>query len=392
MLDVVAKSATYREAANELRRRGYSVSKKAVARAADRYGLCKIRDAAGPPTERNVRAAPARDDVPSYAEATRDGAQHEQVWKLRGRSLEELADALDLSPARARAAVEAARDAGYAVDLAGGQVHARPSLAAREAQTVVAQPGAAQTFAVISDLHFGSKYHRRDFLEDFVWRAYQSGVRNIFIVGDILDGCYRHGRWELTHHGLEEQAEECATGLPAHTDLTYEGITGNHDQTFEDATGMVTHASLVDVFRRHGREDLTLHGARGCTLRLLPEGAPPDARGCLVELWHPLKGPAYALSYKLQKKIEGYAPGAKPDFLFAGHWHQSVYFESRGVHAYSAMTFQGGGSAFGRALGGAPSIGGWIIRYSCTADGTLRAVNSERVAYYEDEQPRDVRL
>jgi hypothetical protein len=309
----------------------------------------------------------------------------------RVKSFEALCDYLDVSPKRLRETIAEARAAGYGVDLAGDTVAVRPAEPSSDVTdiSVVSQPGEPRMFAVASDLHFGSKYHLRSYLLDFIGNAYERGVRLILLPGDNLDGCYRHGRWELTHHGFKDQADDFLSGLPRHKGLRYIGITGNHDETFEKESGLVVHYALNDMARARGRNDFELLGARGAYIRLK---APGERRGCVVELWHPLKGPAYALTYGMQKHVEAYPVGRKPDMLFTGHWHQACYFVSRGVHCFSSGTFQGGGSSFGKALGGAPTIGGWAVRYALTGEGTVRDVDINFRSYYETETPREVEL
>jgi predicted phosphodiesterase len=200
--------------------------------------------------------------------------------------------------------------------------------------------------------------------------------------GDILDGCYDHGRWELSHHGLDKQIDDAIETLPRLDGLRYVAISGNHDETFTKSTGMDTGRAIVDRFRSEGRTDLEYVGPRGAMLRL---------GGVRIELWHPRQtSAAYSLSYRLQNKIRDTSVGRKPDLLLAGHWHTSVYLEQRGVHALACGTFQGGGSAFSKSLGGAPSIGGTLISWETTEHGTLRRVAVERSAYYENEAPREI--
>ncbi len=312
------------------------------------------------------------------------------VSNRKVKTFEEACDAMSLSPKNMHKLIADARKQHYSIDIVGDTVGIRTTEPSDKVVDVkISQAGPVKQFAVISDLHFGSKYHLRKQLVDFIDNAYEQGVRNILLPGDNLDGCYRHGRWELTHHGFDDQAEDFLDGLPQKKGLSYKGITGNHDETFEKDNGMVVHKAINAMAKAMGRHDIELLGARGAYLRLKSDDNP---RGVFVELWHPLKGPAYALTYKLQKHVESYAPGQKPDFLFAGHWHQSTYCIVRAVHAFSSGTFQGGGSSFAKALGGATAIGGWIVKYTCTKEGTIRDVFPQFKNYYEKEQVREVRM
>ncbi len=315
-------------------------------------------------------------------------AQFAAVAK-KGHTLEELCDRLDLAPKKAKAMIDAAKSAGYSISLAGGQVGYVPPAPLIGQARIVARPSEEGIFAVVSDTHIGSKYCLEEQLRDFIARAYkEDGVRTIFHPGDILDGVYRHSRWEENHHGYDAQSTRAAKVFPKLPGLRYVGIIGNHDETFEHESGLSVVASLPQVFRDAGRDDFQLIGARGAYVRFAPKGG----RGVLVELWHPIGGGAYAVSYKLQRHVEEYGVGQKPDFVFAGHWHQQCYVVRRGVHCFSSGTFHGGGSPFGKALGGAQAIGGWIVRYGQTKDGTVRDVQPTWRGYYETEQVRALGL
>lgn len=293
-----------------------------------------------------------------------------------------LCDALDMAPGRCLALVDEARAAGYQVSTNAGVVGLRQAEPAERVRDVVPPVvGERQVVGVISDTHLGSKYCLRSQLKDFVRYAYDRGVRRILHPGDVLDGCYRHGLWEVSHSGLDAQADDLLETLPALPGLTYHAITGNHDATFTDASGLDVGTYLENLFAKNGRSDLHFYGNRGAFLRV---------QGAVFHLWHPRSGGAYARSYPLQKQIEKYAPGEKPDVLLAGHWHTFCYVEERGIHAIACPTFQGGGSAFGKSLGGAPALGGLVLSWDLTEHGTLRAFSVERRAYYEREAPRRV--
>lgn len=303
------------------------------------------------------------------------------------RTLEGLCDALELSPKKVRALVDVANAAGFRVACVGDRFGLTPTTTEKRTVSVVMPAQHRHTILVASDIHVGSKYFLREQFQDHIHRGYEAGARVCLVPGDILDGCYDHSRWEESQHGFEEQASEAARVFPRLEGLRYIGITGNHDQTFEHRSGLSVVQALPQRFQAAGRKDLELLGARGAFLRL----GSGSERGLLVEMWHPLKGPAYALSYKLQKHIEGYQVGGKPDVLLTGHWHQSCFVFVRGVHAMSCGTFHGGQSDFGKALGGAPAIGGWQIQYAVTKEGTVREFTPTWRAYYESEHVRVIR-
>ena len=57
-------------------------------------------------------------------------------------------------------------------------------------------------------------------------------------------------------------------------------------------------------------------------------------------LQHPDGGLAYAISYKAQKFIEGFASEHKPQVFLIGHYHMTGQFFIRNVHAYLGGCFQ----------------------------------------------------
>lgn len=292
-----------------------------------------------------------------------------------------LCDKLDLSPAKAQKVIDDALKLGVKVHVEHNHVGIRFPEPDERLQSVGVPPvvGERQRIAVISDTHLGSKYCLREQLKEFIHYAYSQGVREILHPGDVVDGCYRHGMWEVSHSGLDEQARDLYETLPQLPGLHYHAITGNHDFTFTEQVGVDVGQYLSNYFEERGREDLHFHGNRGAFIKI---------RGAVVHLWHPRSGVSYARSYAIQKHIEKYSSGEKPNILLCGHWHVFCYVEERAVHGIACPTFQGGGSAFSKSLGGAPAIGGLILSWDLTSDGTLRSFNLEKRSYFEVEKPR----
>lgn len=297
---------------------------------------------------------------------------------------EQLCDRLGLPPGQVRKLLEAARAQHLAIKLEGGVVGLHASPAAEVQETGLAPVvGRRQMIAHITDTHLGSKYCMRAQLRDFIEYAYAQGVREVLHSGDALDGDYRHGKFELSHMGLDEQTRDLFEVLPALPGLTYHLISGNHEQTFTAASGVDVPKFIAHYFHMNGRNDLFAYGNRGAMLRV---------RGVLVDMWHPGGGVGYSISYPMQKKIESYPPGGKPQILLIGHWHRFCFIEERGVYAVAGGTFQNGRSEFAKSLkSGPPAIGGSIISWDLTAQGTIRDLILERRSYYDKEVPQAIR-
>lgn len=296
-------------------------------------------------------------------------------------SFSDLCDRLDISPKRLRGLLDQAKAEGVKLRVENSHVGldtttADPS-SVQLIDTIAPVVGERQMIGVISDTHLGSKYCLRAQLQDFVQYAYDQGVRDIVHPGDVLDGMYKHGMWEVSHSGLEAQAEDLFETLPQLPGLRYHCITGNHDFTFTEASGVNVGNFIEFFFAQRGRSDVKFYGDRGAFLKL---------RGAVIHLWHPRSGVSYARSYALQKNIEKYG-SIKPQIMLAGHWHVFCHVFERNVHGIACPTFQGGQSAFSKSLGGAPAIGGLILSWTVTEHGTIRDFSPSTRFYYEKEQP-----
>lgn len=296
--------------------------------------------------------------------------------------LQALCDKLDLAPGRVAKLLKRAAAEGFPVDVIDSTIIANLPRSRTDVRESGIAPtvGTRQSIAVISDLHYGSKYCLRGAIKEFVAYVYAAGVREIVVPGDMVDGSYRHAQFEMTHMGLSNQARDMCKNLPQYDGLTYHCITGNHDWTFTETSGVNVGQFLENTFHEAGRRDLFAYGDRGAFLRL---------RGALLYLWHPGGSSSYAKSYRLQKRIEAFQPGEKPQILLTGHFHQFCYVFDRGIHALLCPTFQGGGSAFGRMLGGAVALGGLTLSWQATASGTLRDFSVAYRSYYEHEPAVD---
>lgn len=312
------------------------------------------------------------DDIESLMSACRGGV-----------TFEDLCDRLDLPPGKLRGLISRAQESGRTVDVAGGVVRWRDPEPNKCPEDIAAPVGSAGMVAAISDTHFGSAYHMSGALKHFIDHAYNLGVRVVFHAGDVLDGCYEHSRFHMSHHGIDAQTAAAINALPNKPGLNYYFISGNHDETFTQRSGAETGLLIEDRFRREGRDDIHYLGCRGGRANL---------GGVTFELWHPRSGRAYARSYHVQKHIAAYGPGEKPDILLIGHYHQDMAWEERGVHAYGLPCFKSSLTPFEKSLGLGGSMGGIVLTWRRTEQGTLRHVTHERLSYWERESVRKIAM
>lgn len=293
-------------------------------------------------------------------------------------AFDELCDKLDMPPAKARVLVQKALDSHAPIHVE----HDIISLGARGSAIETVQDVAASAPAgpivrvgAISDTHLGSKYCLRGAIRETVKWMYKQGVRDILHSGDVLEGCYRHAQYELSHVGFDEQIRDASKCFPKLDALNYHFISGNHDFTFEDKIGMRAAVAIEQGMKSHSRSDWHAYGDRNAYLQL---------NGATINLYHPNGSPAYAKSYKVQKRIESYT-AIKPQILLMGHYHQFGYVYERGVHGIMMPSFQGSGSNFAQSLMGAPSIGGLILEWQLDTNGRLRHFGLKPRFFYETE-------
>jgi UDP-2,3-diacylglucosamine pyrophosphatase LpxH len=101
----------------------------------------------------------------------------------------------------------------------------------------------------------------------------------------------------------------------------------------------------------------------------------------IMRLFHPSSGTAYAISYKIQKAIESYSGGQKPNILLCGHFHKSEYLPcQRNVLAIQAGCLQSQ-TPYMRTRSIAAHIGFWIVSGSLGKD--INRFKAEFFAFYE---------
>lgn len=181
---------------------------------------------------------------------------------------------------------------------------------------------------VISDGHLGSKFAPVEWHE-LAFEAFEKAKCSCILhCGDMVEGLKRARAdtqiYELSHIGYKAQ-RDLAVEVFSKTKLPIYAISGNHDGFFNDSG-----ANIV--------EDIA---SRVPNMTYLGEGtADMYFDGVIVRLHHGGDGNSYALSYRLQKLIESYSGGKKPNILLAGHVHKYCHIFERNIQAVSVPTLQ----------------------------------------------------
>lgn len=184
---------------------------------------------------------------------------------------------------------------------------------------------------VMSDTHIGSVYAPEEWHD--VLSCYANDPANkiecIFHVGDLVDGL-KVGRdmqiYELSAIGFDAQRDK-AIELMSKYDRPVYIISGNHDMYFKASAGANIVQSVCEAV-----PNLTYIGH---------DTADIEIDGATIRLFHGSDGSSYALSYSLQKLIEG-TTGKMPRILIRGHIHKyvSIYDSGKDIFGISCPAMQ----------------------------------------------------
>jgi hypothetical protein len=216
-------------------------------------------------------------------------------------------------------------------------------------------------FAVMSDLHFGSKSCQITAMNEFAEICRKKGIRDIFIPGDIFAGygVFPGQQFEVYALSADEQEQSAIVNLPQ--GFQYYGLGGNHDYSFIKRGG--GHNPLVALAAK--RPDFHYLGFDEVDVPILP--------GVSAKLWHPDGGLPYSLSYKLQKAAEQVSYNElqiisrsvqqKPTtrFLFAGHLHVQVQALIGPMLCMQCGCFEGQSGYLKKKML-LPTVGGYIVK------------------------------
>jgi len=214
-------------------------------------------------------------------------------------------------------------------------------------------------FGVASDLHFGSTSCQITRLNEFCEECRKSGVKHIFVPGDITAGSGVYAGQENDQYakGSDEMEESLIVNLP--TGFTWLMLGGNHDYSF---IRRINHNPLRTI--QNKRNDCVYVGFDDANVEIM--------KGVDLKMWHPMGAPAYALSYKIQKRMDRLGIDelnklvrdsltSTVRILLVGHFHSNLSTLMGGILGLQCGAFEGRTNLTER-MGVTPTIGGWIIR------------------------------
>lgn len=329
-----------------------------------------------PPRPTSQRAAPQPCDMPADDE-----------WLLKAlkkqkdsASVEQLADACDVSPRRVREALERLGHSGFRIAESEQRVVlSRVPVPSNNVHRALFA-GETIRFGVISDTHLGSNRERLEELHHAYDVLVDEGITDVYHPGDLVcgSGIFPGQINEIHQHTYQAQVDYAVAAYPRRPGVTTRIIAGNHD--LEGDFGKLG-ANPVVAFCNQ-RDDFEYAGDYQATFEL--------PQGTRINVLHPKGGMGYAADYKVRKLAEGYESGTKPNVLLIGHFHRRGAFEARGIQALLCGCFEGGGS-FGARLGMSdPAVGFHIVTMRVGDDGSVVKFSAEWLRFWPGRKVEQV--
>jgi len=228
------------------------------------------------------------------------------------------------------------------------------------------------TFMVLSDSHMGSMNEQTSFLHYLYDDANQRGIKTVYHCGDISEGWKRSRpdhQFSLHAISFDEQLEHIVKHYPKRDGITTYFITGNHDH-FHIQNGGANIGKGIEA----QRSDMKYLGINTAVVKL--------GEHAKMELFHPQDGSSYALSYGGQKYLDSLNGGDKPNILFVGHHHKSLYFLYRNVHYFEVpSTHSQSDWEKGKRIQN--TSGAWIITVEVDSLGSVVRIVPESIIQFK---------
>ncbi len=226
---------------------------------------------------------------------------------------------------------------------------------------------------ILTDTHIGSKFTNIDRIYSAFEVGEQEEVDAAFHIGDVTEGM--SGRessiYELTHLGYKEQRDESIRILKNWKRKFYI-ISGNHDDFYNAKLGAGVHI-VEDICNQ--LPDAEFLGEGSGELKLNPSGV-------RIGLFHGNDASSsYALSYRLQRLINGMSGGKKPNILLTGHDHKSFWMFYRNVHALACGCIQD--QTPWMELKGLQAMPGFYIVTICLGDQEVKWFQHRFYPFYQ---------
>ena len=296
-------------------------------------------------------------------------------------TFEELSDQLDTGIGKIKEAIKEMSELGHNFSAENGYVLLSNIIPKAEATTLSIEKMSSgfYKFGTLGDNHMCSRYERNDVLNALYDLYEQEGITTVYNTGNYIDGEARFNKHDLHTHGMDNQINYFIENYPQRKGITTYFIAG------DDHEGWYTQREGIDIGKytefkavQAGRNDLVYLGYMEADVVLeAPNGQ------TTIRVLHPGGGSSYAVSYTVQKIIESYQGGEKPDVLLVGHYHKADYIFCRGVHCVQTGTTEDQ-SPFMRKKKLAAHLGGWILEMATDDNGAVTRFKQEFMPFYDN--------
>lgn len=184
--------------------------------------------------------------------------------------------------------------------------------------------GKAFKFAHITDTHFGASCFKEHIWDAIVEKINSEKVHAIFHTGDVVEGMNNQRLdmfYDVTHLGYGNQ-KAYAIELLSRLEAPIYAISGNHDRWYIKSAGAHIVKDIADSlehmeFLGEDMADFVIEN---------------NDRPIKIRMWHGEDSSSYAISYRIQKLVESFSGGDKPNVLLCGHTHKAGMFFERNIH------------------------------------------------------------
>lgn len=233
-------------------------------------------------------------------------------------------------------------------------------------------------FGVVADSHLANRNARLDVLQSLYDVFELEGIKIVLHLGNLVDGEFKWNRSELLAHGVEGQLVYAFENYPKREGIETHFITANcHEGWWARDIGLDIGRHMHNAFHDLGRDDLQWLGHVETDLSLFPGN-----ERAILRLFHPGGGSAYAISYPLQKHVEAWQGGEKPQVALFGHYHKYGAFYPREVYSFMPGTTCDQ-TLFMRMHKLPAQVGGCLLEIKMTPAGGLGRVTHSFFPFYD---------
>lgn len=242
-------------------------------------------------------------------------------------------------------------------------------------------PGLKFKFGIVSDTHIGSCHERLDVLQAAYEMFKRSGVKEVFLAGNIIDGCNNYNQFELKiPNGIDNQVEYLLNVYPQIGGInTYFIEGGCHSGQLFKREGIKIGKQIENTALNKGITTLKYLDYQEADV----EFKTTNGRS-IMKIIHPGGGSCYAISYRPQKIVESFSGGAKPNILIVGHYHKAGYFFVRNVHVLLAGCTQSQ-TTFMRSKSIEAHLGFWIVEVEFDVKGVISSFAPKFYAFFDED-------